>query len=108
MTTGPQRGPESRLSIERCRALLGNDGDALSDSELEALRDQFYAIASVASRAYLARDASPFRTALLRLSEADRIDVEERAAILEFEGKLCRDLAERQALGQRLGPPKPS
>jgi hypothetical protein len=35
------------LSIHQCRKFLG-DGCVLSDSEVEALRDQFYCLAEVA------------------------------------------------------------
>jgi hypothetical protein len=48
-----------------------------------------------------------FAKAIPALSEEQRADVEERAAILEFDGRLSRDQAERLALspyGRR--PPK--
>ncbi len=31
-----------RLSIERCRELLGEDGKTLSDQQIEELRDDLY------------------------------------------------------------------
>src|SRR5687767_12738698 len=43
-----------------------------------------------------------FEKALADEPESHRIDVEERAAILEFDGKLSRDQAERLALSSHL------
>ena len=84
------------LTLQRCRELLETDSPGLSDSELEALRKQLYAIAQVGIHAR-ARERQ-FAQAIAALAEDERADVEERAAILEFDGKLSRDQAERLAL----------
>ena len=84
------------LSLQRCRELLTGDARAFSDDELEALRTQFYAVAQVGVRATIRERR--FAQAIADLSEEERADVEERAAILEFEGRLSRDQAERLAL----------
>jgi hypothetical protein len=39
------------LSINECRNIIGDQSD-LSDNEIEALRDQLYALASVSMDAY--------------------------------------------------------
>jgi len=42
---------DKRLSLKRCRELIGGNSD-LSDGELEAIRDEFYALADVMTEAY--------------------------------------------------------
>ena len=42
------------LTIEQCRQVLGSDCH-LSDSELEALRDQLYALADITITVFLGR-----------------------------------------------------
>lgn len=86
-----------RLSVEACREFLSDDS-ALSDSELRQLRDQLYVLARVALGAY--GSPSRFDELTAGLQQHDRLDIEERAAILEFEGKLPRDRAERVAVSQ--------
>jgi hypothetical protein len=90
--------PESRLAISQCRVILGDAARDLSDQQVEALRDQLYAIATVSRQAFWAAKQLPFDLALGLLPVAEREEVEERAAIAEFEGKLSRDQAERLAL----------
>ena len=99
---------ESRLTIAKCRALLGQAAEGLSDSEVESVRDQFYAMARVAANAYVAGKRSLFGRAVSELSAADRYGVEERAAILQFDGRLLRDDAERLAIARHIRPIKPS
>lgn len=102
------------LSLRRCRDLLtGAVGS--SDVEVEQLRDQLHAIAEVAVEGFIAKErvsatrspteARPHdnsedaRPAALRLiAEPERHAVEERAAIMEYEGGLDRDHAERRAV----------
>jgi hypothetical protein len=48
-------GESSPFSIERCRALLGVDGNDLSDEEIEAIRDQTDVLAHVLIDIYLDR-----------------------------------------------------
>ena len=84
------------FSIQRCREILGTDAPK-SDAEIEKVRDQLYAIADV----WLARGAevppTPAAALFASLSEDDRFEVEERAALMEFDGRLLRDHAERVA-----------
>jgi hypothetical protein len=91
-------------SLERCRQILGGTADCLSDDQILTLRDQLAAFAAVAVDLFGAAQRSPkpsnglLLAALGALDPNERADVEERAAILEFEGKLSRDQAERLAL----------
>jgi hypothetical protein len=84
------------VSLQRCRELLAGEAEALSDREIEALREQLCVLARTCRPAKAELDG--FRRALAALGEEERADVEERAAILEFDGKLSRDQAERLAL----------
>lgn len=83
------------LSLERCRKALGAD-NKLSDEDLAKLRDQFYCLASLALEL---RDRQKKQT-LERPDGCliDRDALEERAAIIEFEGNLSRDEAEKKAV----------
>ena len=87
------------LSLQQCRELLGSDAK-LNDAELEALRNHFYALAKIA----VAMHASTVAT-WERLDESERYTVGERAAILEFEGKLPRVAAEHTAMVLATKPP---
>src|SRR6186713_1343954 len=88
-----------RISLSSCRRHLGPLAIDLSDAEVERLRNQLYGIAGVALNLMSPTNrATPFASALSSLSEDQRFDVEERAAILEFDGRLTRDQAERLAL----------
>jgi len=111
------------LSLEKCRQILGVDAPE-SNADLEVLRDQFYGLARVVveacprqrrqKRPQNAPDAARreidggakvevpskqagFPEALAMLPEEDRYDMDERAAIMEFDGGLERDAAERAA-----------
>ena len=68
---GPK--PSSRLSISICRDLIG-PGCSLTDEEVATLRDQLYSVAEAI-------------TSLMPTPE-ELESVEERAAIMEFEGGL--------------------
>lgn len=99
------------VSLDRCRQLLGS-GCKLTDDELNRIREQLYGLANVAVAAVL--EAGPLssvpaaqqddgrtsihRRTLLALPADLRDDIEERAAIMEFDGGLGRREAERQAL----------
>jgi hypothetical protein len=81
--------------IAECRKILG-DGCPLSDLELEQLRDQLYELArSVVDLSQMPLN-EPDRL-IAQLRDDVRPDVEERAAILEFDGGVTRRLAERRA-----------
>jgi hypothetical protein len=78
----------------------------MTDSELERLRDGLAAIATVAL------DALGDRRTRRMIEAADAFDavpaelreaVEERAAIMEFDGQMPRDRAERAAFALVLG-----
>jgi hypothetical protein len=87
------------LSLERCRKVLGSD-KKLSDEDLATLRDQLYCFAALALEV---RDSQ--KKSVLERSDVvciDRDALEERAAIIEFEGKLSRDEAERNAIALAL------
>jgi hypothetical protein len=103
------------FSLEHCREILGvND---LDDLELQQLRDQLYGLAEVITdeiKTFSTDDEreiqenhpihnNGFETALRILEPAEREEVEERAAIIEFEGRDNRDEAERKAVLIALG-----
>lgn len=111
------------LTLERCRQILG-DEVPVSDADLERWRDQLYGLARVvveacprkrrgkglphvpdaARRAIdgTARGTKPagFPDAVAMLPEDERYEVEERAAILEFDGELDRGAAEQSAFSE--------
>lgn len=68
---------------------------------MEALRDQMYVIARVIVELPATSEcdgASMFAS----LENDERIDVEERAAVMEFEGGLSRDQTERAAFASHM------
>jgi hypothetical protein len=81
-----------RLGIVECRRLIGR-GCQLDDDAVLALRDQLYTLARVAVSEHLSAIA-----AWNGLDESERIDAEEHAAILHFEGRVPRAEADRLAL----------
>jgi len=111
------------LSLKRCRELVGNEY-RLSDSELQRLTERLYEIAHVAvenfkpcpanrkhrhdqtkqKRAKTSRPHSgsgsqgDYATLLALLSDDERYEIEERAAILEFDSGYSREKAEEYAL----------
>jgi len=101
------------ISIKRCREILGCHAP-VDDQEIENLRDQLYGVADVITEEILARtkrqqaadelsaeqghDYNEYSKALGMLPEDERDDVEERAAIIEFEGQADREVAEKQAI----------
>jgi len=96
----------ARLSLRRCREILGSTV-ALSDADLVTMRDRMYDLASVAVEiaAQKTGDTSTtepkdWRTAQKYLTKDEQCAVEERAAIIEFDGQCDRDVAERDAVAQ--------
>lgn len=86
------------LSVQRCREILGPDAPVL-DSEVEAVRDQLHeiAVAWIQMPPIVRTGSVPALLGLL--PEDDRLEFEERAALMEFDGGLSRSAAERKALG---------
>jgi len=83
------------LSVQRCRELLGSTD--LSDEAIADLREQLYALAEMVA-GISAANAGRYNRVIEKMRPADRADVGERAAILEFDGQLSRDEAERLAV----------
>lgn len=85
------------ISFDRCRKILGSSYK-LSDDNLATLRDQFYCLASLTleerdqRRTFLHSDGGLI----------DRDALEERAAIIEFEGNISREEAEGNAVALAL------
>jgi len=100
----PARRDAELLSLPACRRLLGKAGEGVSDDDLARLRDQFYGIALCVVPAYetSSSDTGEATTALDCLPADAREDVEERAAIIQFDAKLPRGLATRAAVAARM------
>ena len=74
----------------------------MADADVLALRDQLYDLAGVAIT--MAMRVGKCEADVLDFMEADeRVDVEERAAMLEFDAKMSRKEATRAALALRSG-----
>jgi len=102
------------LSIRQCRELLGDEASGLSDEELEVTREQIYSLAALTidaaanyqkrthlrlvSGASASLPDPTFMDALKLVSDDQRVAIEERAAILEYDANLTRDEAERAAI----------
>ena len=88
------------LSVEKCRKILGSNCD-LSDSELESLRGQLYGLADISIGLFRTKKLSlpELEARLSTLSDEERDEWEERAAILEYEAGLDRAEAETLAFG---------
>jgi hypothetical protein len=91
------------LTLLRCRQLLGAAGDELTDAQVEKVCDEMYAVAqsvfSPAGARHCGNTAGP-ALAWRLVSGGRREALEERAAILEFDAGLSRDMAERAAFAQ--------
>ncbi len=93
------------LTTEQCQKILGDDVH-ISDERLERLRDEMYAMADVVTdHLAAAAPARPggckpadFDAALALFPDEEREDVAERAAIMQFEGGVLPDEAERAAV----------
>lgn len=93
-----------RLTTAECRKILGKDF-SITDDRLDRLRDELYALAELVTERFSATaplpDPSPlarFDSALALLPDAERADVAERAAIMQFDGGVSADEAERAAV----------
>jgi hypothetical protein len=109
--------PPKRLSLQRCRTILGPTC-TLSDSALEQYRDSLYALADIAIESYpklqtpkatssLGRQKRiSFESMLNLLSEAEREEAIERISIMEVESGLPREEAEKLILAKYFKPNK--
>ena len=91
------------LSTRRCREALGESGRDLSDAEINALHDQLRVLAGFALTVVESRldpEAVAREDAWERIPAEDVAEVHERAAIMEFDGGLKRDEAERRAISR--------
>ena len=92
------------LSLENCRSLLSSDSEALENRDLELLRDQLYCLARLSVEAFSnvgdEKQSSTFHDALTLLDQSERESIAERAAVIEFDGKVARETAERIAVSQ--------
>lgn len=92
------------LSVAQCRALLPGAGEGLTDAEVEHLRDALAAIAGLAlDRATKMVDATLGGEGFDLVPTDLHEEVQERAAIMEFDGGLPRERAERAAFAVVLG-----
>jgi hypothetical protein len=81
----------------------------MSDADVLRLRDQMYALAQCVVAAYLVSDADNVEaTVLASLPTDTRDDIEERAAIIQFDAHLPRGLAARAAVASRVTAAKKS
>ena len=93
------------LSLARCRKLLPGGYKNVSDEELLELLDELYALSEVIvakAEDELSANRGRFQAATEKLPPNERDEVDERAAIMEFDGGLRRDEAERAAIGREL------
>jgi len=86
------------MTVDTCRRLLGPAAHGVPDSQLEELLDGFTELAQFVVDTFV--DGEPARTPGRGIAEDDVVQVQERAAILEFDAGLPREVATRKALAQ--------
>lgn len=92
------------LSLEHVRRLLGPDCN-LSESQIERVRDDARTLAGFCiAAATRHRSSTLFQQATMLIAHDDRDGVEERAAIMEVDGKLTRERAEKLAVLDHVRP----
>jgi hypothetical protein len=91
-----------RLPLVTCRRLLGTSGTGLSDAEVVRLVEQLYDVARIVVALHERDRVQVDATVLRALSKDERVDVEERAAVLEFDAGMSRRDATRTALAAYL------
>jgi hypothetical protein len=98
------------VSLRKCRDILGSN-HVLTDSQIEALRDEMVALANVMYEEIGRRQEngalSAFDAIESLASPEQRIEIEERAAIREIDGRLSRARAEALALCEFNGNRQP-
>lgn len=85
--------PLEELSLAKCREALGPAASGLSDDDVLRLRAALYELAETAVDAFESE-----REALANVEREDRYEVEERAAILEFDSGATRRRATEAAV----------
>jgi hypothetical protein len=92
---------ERNVSIDRCRKLLGPKLSG-SDQDLAMLREQFYSLADlfldVRADEKNSRQVGTERLERAANSKEELEVLQERAAIIEFEGDVSREDAEQMAI----------
>jgi hypothetical protein len=83
------------LSLQRCRELI--ETEPLSDHQLEAVRDQLYALARAAAAAKRLHQQGEFDRVVTTLPDLERADIRPRRS-RRVDGRLARGLAEPQAV----------
>lgn len=102
--TVKRRDMDRMISLERCRKVLGPN-NRLSDESLATVREQLYCFAELSLNIWDYRKGTESDSLSLRQfcdSEERLEELEERAAIMEFEGNQTRDEAERLAISLSL------
>ena len=95
------------LSLPVCRRLLGKAGEVLSDDGLTLLRDQLYEVARCAVDVFELSNSDAGEATALDCLPADACEeVEERAAIIQFDAHLPRGMASRAAVSAYLNSVK--
>jgi hypothetical protein len=89
---------DPRLSLATCRRLLGASGTGLTDAEVIRLVDQMYDLARIVVVLHEQHRGLMGDADLHGLSIDERAEVEERAAVLEFDAGMNRSDATRAAL----------
>lgn len=89
------------LSLQTCRKLLTGECEEVEDTQLTVVRDQLYELARLTLKQFENRRAS-FNSVLGAFGQSEKEVIEERAAVLEFEGNLEREVAERIAVSQAI------
>lgn len=88
------------IHLRRCREILGSDC-ALTDEQIELLRDQLVAFANIALDARLLELRNGTTSALdatVSLIPEEHVEIFERASIMEFDGGMPRAQADESAL----------
>lgn len=94
------------LSLQHCRKVLGKDFQE-SEEELAKVREQLYTLAGTLVEFWFDKlttgNDSGFFQSAKQLVSSDQLDsIEERAAVIEFDGNYERDEAERLAIKSSL------
>ena len=90
------------LSTKQARQLLGARSQDLPDREMERLCSDLAELARIALTTPRSPSNATFSGLRKQLPHAASEAIEERAAIMEFDGDLDRDTAERAALWDSL------